>query len=375
MKRYDHTSRKVRYGVVGLGHIAQTAILPAFVTTHANSELTALVSGDPVKAKKVAAKYKVDDIFTHDEYDDFLRSGLVDAVYIALPNHLHADAAERALVAGVHVLCEKPITATLARAERLRRNVKKADALFMTAYRLHFDPANLRAQDLARSGALGDLRYFSSSFSYELKDGDNIRAMPGGGPLRDIGVYCINAARHAFGEEPAEVFAFEHPTHNPKLKRVEAGLAALMRFPSGGTASFTVCFDSASTGWYELVGTEGSVCLDNAYEYADRAELSFTDADERTRVYEYKKHDQFAPEVRYFSDCILSGRQPETSIDEGVADLRVIDALERSMRTGRAVRIEKDRAVERKPGPDLSLRGIYPGHPEPDVVRVKAPHS
>src|SRR6476661_1099004 len=101
-------SRQIRYGVVGLGHIAQTAVLPAFKNAKKNSVLTALVSGDPRKERKIAKKYQIENIFSYDEYDEFLNADLVDAIYICLPNHLHHEYAKRALQKGIHVLCEKP---------------------------------------------------------------------------------------------------------------------------------------------------------------------------------------------------------------------------------------------------------------------------
>lgn len=105
-------SGKIRYAVVGLGHIAQVAVLPAFAHARSNSELTALVSGDPKKLKNLGRRYRVDRLFSYDEYRDCLRSGSIDAVYIALPNHLHAKYTIAAANAGIHVLCEKPMAVT-----------------------------------------------------------------------------------------------------------------------------------------------------------------------------------------------------------------------------------------------------------------------
>src|SRR4051812_19736662 len=136
----------IRYAVVGLGHIAQAAVLPAFA--HAkNSRLTAFVSGDPLKLSKLARKYGVENNFSYDDYDDLLGSGIIDAVYIALPNSMHFEYARRALERGVHVLCEKPFTTSSRDAQELIRLADENDVRLMTAYRLHFERANLEAAE------------------------------------------------------------------------------------------------------------------------------------------------------------------------------------------------------------------------------------
>src|SRR5215467_1274161 len=183
---------KVRYAVVGLGHIAQVAVLPAFQTAR-NSELFALVSDDPLKLNKLGKKYDIEHLYPYEEYSRALSN--VDAVYIAVPNHLHREYTERAAAAGVHVLCEKPMSPT---ARDCRAMIDAADqnrVKLMIAYRLHFEAGNLEAIRVAGSG-LGELRLFTSEFSQQVDD-DNIRitqpAERGGGPLYDMGVYCINA--------------------------------------------------------------------------------------------------------------------------------------------------------------------------------------
>src|SRR5689334_7091572 len=159
-RKVSKEAKKIRYAVVGLGHIAQVAVLPAFAHAE-NSELAALVSDDPEKRAKLGRKYKV-KAFSYAEYDDCLRSGRVDAVYIALPNHLHREYSERAARAGVHVLCEKPMAVTARDCEAMIRAARKNRVKLMIAYRLHFERANLEAAKIARSGRLGELRFFSS---------------------------------------------------------------------------------------------------------------------------------------------------------------------------------------------------------------------
>ena len=197
-------SRKIRYAVVGLGHIAQAAVLPAFAHAKRNSELHALVSGDGEKLAELGDRYEVEFRGGYEDFEECLKD--VDAVYIATPNTEHAEFAVRAAHAGVHVLCEKPLAVTEEECDRILRACREAGVRLMTAYRLHFEPLTLEVIDLVRKGRIGEPRYFSSDFSMVAKPG-NIRTRPetGGGTLYDLGVYCINAARMLFGAEPREV--------------------------------------------------------------------------------------------------------------------------------------------------------------------------
>src|SRR5437763_13327527 len=151
---------KLAYAVVGLGHIAQHAVLPAFAHARENSELVALVSNDPVKLKTLSREYHVKETYSYDEYAACLHRGNVEAVYIALPNSMHRDFVIQAAQAGVHVLCEKPLGVTEHECRDMIEACAEHGVKLMTAYRLHFDPGNLAAIDIVQSGKLGPLRIF-----------------------------------------------------------------------------------------------------------------------------------------------------------------------------------------------------------------------
>jgi predicted dehydrogenase len=206
-RKRERNQKKIRYAVVGLGHLAQVAVLPAFKTAN-NSKLIALVSDDPEKRKKLGKKYRVEKLYSYEQYDKALSE--VDAVYLVLPNHLHREYTIRAAKAGVHVLCEKPMAVTEEDCEAMIQAAETNDIKLMIAYRLHLEEGNLEAIRLARSGRLGNLRMFNSEFAQQVA-ADNIRVtVPverGGGPVYDMGVYCINAARYLFGAEPTSVLA------------------------------------------------------------------------------------------------------------------------------------------------------------------------
>ena len=153
----------------------------------------------------------------------------------------------RAARAGLHVLCEKPMAVTSSECEEMIRATREANVKLMIAYRLHFERANLEVAKLARSGKLGELRFFSSEFSMQVSD-DNIRLNPaekGGGPLYDIGIYCINAARYCFAEDPVEVWATATRSGDRRFREVDETVAATMRFKDERLATFTCSFGAA----------------------------------------------------------------------------------------------------------------------------------
>ena len=266
----------MRYAVLGLGHIAQAAVLPAFKHARRNSVLAALVSGEEKKLKQLGRRYGVKRLCGYDEVDELFGSGEIDAVYIALPNDMHKEYTIRAARAGLHVLCEKPLAVTASDCEEMIAATRDAKVKLMTAYRLHFERANLEAAKLARTGKLGELRFFSSEFSMQVSD-DNIRLNPpekGGGPLYDIGIYCINAARYCLAEDPVEVWATATRSSDKRFRDVDETVAATMRFKDERLATFTCSFGASDRSVFTITGTKGSVTLEPAYEYA--VGLSYT---------------------------------------------------------------------------------------------------
>ena len=360
---------KIRYAVVGLGHIAQVAVLPAFAHARQNSQLTALVSDDPVKHEKLRSKYKVQHTYSYEEYDKCLSSGAIDAVYIALPNNLHCDFTVRAARAGIHVLCEKPMAVTEDDCEKMISAAEKAGVKLMIAYRLHFEKANLEAVEIARSGKLGEPRFFSSVFAMQVKE-DNIRLKRelGGGTLYDIGVYCINAARSLFQAEPSEVHASSISGKDPRFGEIDEMTGAVLRFPEGRLASFTCSFGAADVSAYELVGTEGSLRVEPAYEYVGELKHRLT-VKGKTRERTFSSRDQFAPELIYFSNCIINNVDPEPSGAEGLADVRVIRALYRSAEIGSVVQLEPY-IKRQRPGMEQEI--TRPPVDKPELVNVQS---
>ena len=364
-------SREIRYAVVGLGHIAQNAVLPAFAHAKGNSQLVALVSGDKEKLAKLGRKYRTAALYSYEQYDECLASEAVDAVYIALPNSMHREYAVRAAQAGVHVLCEKPLAVTARECAQIARAVERHNVYLMVAYRLHFDEANLRAIEVVNSGRIGEPRMFNSQFSMQVRPG-NVRLDEelGGGALYDIGVYCINAARYLFRAEPTEVFAAAASSSDKRFAEVDEMVSAVMRFPDDRLATFTCSFGAAHTSRYQVIGTRGHLEVSPAYGYAAELAHRLT-VDGKTTHRKFAKCDQFAAELAYFSDCILRRRQPEPSTTEGTIDVAIIEALAKSAKKGKPVKVK---GLPRDPRPTIAQSIKRPFGKEPALVKVEPPH-
>lgn len=364
------SQRTVRYAVVGLGHIAQVAVLPAFAHAGRNSQLTALVSDDPVKRKKLARQYGIKQTYSYAAYDECLAGGYIDAVYIALPNHLHCDYSVRAARAGIHVLCEKPMAVTEQECEQMIEAADLHRVKLMIAYRLHFEEANMKAAYLVESGKLGEPRLFNSVFTMQVRDMDiRLQQETGGGTLYDIGIYCINAARYLFKDEPIEVSAFSVHGSDRRFKEVDEMTGATMRFPHDRLATFICSFGGADVSAYDVVGTKGHLRVDPAYEYVGELKHELTlNGSSKTR--KFKRRDQFAPELLYFSDCILKGRSPEPSGKEGLIDVRIIRALYDSAESGRPVSLSVPKKARR---PTLSQEIKRPPVKKPRLVHTVSP--
>ncbi|MCC6661668.1 MAG: Gfo/Idh/MocA family oxidoreductase [Phycisphaerales bacterium] len=362
--------RRIRYAVAGLGYIAQAAALPAFRNARRNSEVVALFSHDARKLRELGARYGVTSLHPYDDYDEVLRSGGIDAVYIALPNSMHAEFTVRAALAGVHVLCEKPMAVAEADCAAMVRACRRARVRLMIAYRLHLEETTLRVLEICRSGRIGDVRAFNSVFTMQVRDRDNIRLDPGlgGGPVYDIGTYCINAARMVFNAEPEEVFAAAPPSRDSRFRDVPELVSCVLRYPGGRVATFTVSFGASPVSEYRIVGTKGDVRVSPAYEYARGLAYEIT-VDGITKRYSSRKGDQFAAELLYFSGCILEDRNPEPSGEEGLADVRIICALRRSAQVNRPISV----GGKPDPAPRKDQGVSRPGVRRPRLVHVEGP--
>lgn len=365
----------IGYAVAGLGWISQAAMLPAFANARRNARLTALVSGDETKRRALADRYDLpaSATFDYDAYEHCLARDDVDAVYIAVPNHLHRDYTVRAAEAGVHVLCEKPMAPSVEDCRAMIDACRSNDVRLMIAYRLHLDPAHLRAVELATSGAIGEPRAFTATFTQQVEEGD-IRLAPvekGGGPVFDIGIYCINAARYLFRAEPERVWATRSSRPgDPRFGDPEEMATCVLEFPGGRHATLTCSLGAAGVSEFRLVGTEGELGMEaNAFNFVGDRELRV--AGREAFREQFSTTDQFGPQLAYFSDCILAEREPEPDGDEGRIDVMLIRALYESMETGRTIEVDPGERRERRPVPEQAIR--FPAVEEPEIIGAGAP--
>ncbi len=361
--------RPLRFGVVGLGHFAQVAVLPG-IRKLDEAKVEALVSGDAEKLAVLGERYDVPLRCNYADYDGLLRSGSIDAVYIATPNDTHAEYCIRAAEHGIHVLCEKPMAPTSRECEAMIAAAQANDVRLMIAYRLHFEPANLTAVEALEKKQIGEPRLFNSVFTLPVRpDNTRVQNRAGAGPLYDIGVYCINAARYLFRAEPISLIALTGSNRaDERFRYSDETIAVTMLFPGDRLANFAVSFGTASTARYEVLGPEGILTADWAYEYVEDIELTIKTRD-HTAHQTFHKRDQIAAEIRYFAECVQNGSDPEPSGYEGLADVRIIEAIQESTKTGRRVELVP---VPRAARPSLGQAISVPPHGKPPTVGVES---
>jgi predicted dehydrogenase len=362
--------KRVRYAVVGAGHIAQTAMLPAFEHARESAELVAIISGDPLKRQELGSRYGLQHLGGYEEYEEVLRASGAQAVYISLPNNLHREYTERAARAGVHVLCEKPMAVTVPECEAMNAAAREHNVKLMIAYRLHFEEANLRALKILRDGLVGEPILFTSTLTQQVRRGDiRTRDDVGGGALLDLGVYPVNAARNLFDQEPIEVTAYASAGRDERFHDVDDTVVALLRFPGNRFAQMAISQAAAGLSNFQIVGSRGDLRVEAAYEYEGprRHQLSVGG---KTKKKKFSARDQFAPQLVYFARCILEGLEPEPSGHEGMADVRVLAALREAAGAGTSVALEPWEKARR---PDLSLLINKPPVRKPATIHAQAP--
>lgn len=348
-------SAPVRYAVVGAGWISQEAFLPAIPQVE-NSVVTALVSGNAERSSELAEFYGIDRVYSYEDYDAMLADDVVDAVYVALPNSMHAEYAIRAMKVGKHALVEKPLAVSADECEAMIAASEEAGVFLMTAYRLHSEPGTVKVLELIREGAIGEPRHFASTFSFQSGD-ENHRLLSKhwGGPLQDIGVYCLNAVRHCFADEPIQAMAVKgHGDGDPRFREVEGSMAVTLVFPGEKLAQFLFSFEADDTDTYRIIGTKGEITVEQCFDFHFSPRVWLTQGRERREI-DVPDSDHFGGQAAYFSDCILTGTRPVPDGEEGLADVRALLAIEAAAKTGQPQSIKTD------------ARDV---HPSADTVRI-----
>jgi glucose-fructose oxidoreductase len=350
--------QKVGWAIVGIGSLTANQILPAFPKCQ-KSKVAGFVSGRPEKANRFAQVYGVDpkNIYTYENFDSIADNPAIQAVYIVLPNSMHAEYTIRALKAGKHVLCEKPMANTAKDCEAMIAAAKAANRKLMVAYRCRYEPNNIRAIEMARDSSegpaaaprpgapatlgMGPTRVIMAEMGFNIGNPSQWRlkkAMAGGGSMMDIGIYALNAARYLTGEEPTEVYAMISTTPNdPRFAEVEENVTFQLRFPSGILAN---CVSSYGTSFnkFRVNKKLGAFELDPATSYTGLRMRVFRPGgviEDRS----LPQRDHFQLEMDHFSDCIANNTEPLTPGEDGLKDMRIIEAIYQSGREGKPIKL------------------------------------
>ncbi len=351
-------TRKAGWAVVGLGKLAIEEVLPAFAGAE-RSRLAALVSGHPDKARQLADVHGVghDALYDYDTYDTMRGNDAIDAVYIILPNHMHAEYTIRALEAGKHVLCEKPMALDSGECQRMIDAARAADRKLMIAYRLHYEPFTQKLIEICQTRALGAIKTIATCNGQITKAPDiRLSRELGGGPVQDTGIYCINAAQYVTGEQPVSVSARAwQPGDDPNFREVPESVTFTLHYASGVLAHCDTSFGIAESRYLRVQCEKGVIDFDMAYAYrGQRLRVKRGNPAEGGAYDEelvFRPVDHFAAEMDHFSACVLDGTEPRTPGAMGLADVRVIEAIEAAVRSGATVDVARDDQTAASPGP------------------------
>jgi len=330
--------RKLGFALAGLGNLSTHQLAPALQKTK-YCKLTSIVTGQPAKAERWKVQYNIPDknIYNYDNMWQMAGNPDIDVVYVVTPNALHAEHTIKAAKAGKHVLCEKPMEVSVEKSQQMIDECKKAGKQLAIGYRLHFEPANLECVRLVREKTFGDLRMIEAGFGFPIGDPTQWRlnkALAGGGPLMDVGIYALQATRYLSGEEPAEVSAITTVTDPVKFKEVEESIVWQAKFPSGILAHCSATYKVPGTNFFRARADRGWFELDPAFSYGgirgrhgDGQAIRFEDI------------DQFAAEMDDFALCILENRPTKVPGEEGLRDVKIMMAIYEAVKTSKTVKL------------------------------------
>jgi glucose-fructose oxidoreductase len=343
----------VGFAIVGLGGYALNQMMPRFKEAK-RAHIAAIVSGSPDKLRRVGDAYGVpaDARYSYEDYARLASDKRIDAAYIVLPTGLHAEWVIRAFAAGKHVLCEKPMALSSADCERMIAAGGRANRKLMIAYRSHFEPYNVEAMRLMQQKAVGDIRLVRTEQSYRMgptspsENWRTSRALAGGGPLEDYGIYGLQSALYLTGEMPESISATTfRPAGDPRFAEIFAHVSSQWRFPSGAVAQLVTSYDSAGINFAQVRGTTGVLIMDPATSYSgQKMRIEGRDGRELTPG---DPSVQFVGQLDHFADAVRDNTPIRTPGEMGLRDLRLIEAIYASAQTGRTVNLAPDGRMRR----------------------------
>lgn len=325
----------VGFAIAGLGSLSMGQLLPALKETQV-ARLAAVITGTPEKGKRVVDEYGIspDAVYDYDSMHQMADNPDIDVVYVVTPNVLHLDHTVSAARAGKHVLCEKPMAGSSADCETMIRVCREAGVKLAIGYRCQFEPHHRECMRIVREGDFGALKVVRAGFGFKIGDPTQWRLrrdLAGGGALMDAGIYALQASRYLSGEEPVRVSATESKTDPVKFAEVDETVIWQLTFPSGALGSCTTSYNVRGMNSFTGYCADGGFMLNPAYSYGRLQGGSYHGA------FDIEQTNHFAVEMDDFARCIVEDRESIVPGEEGLRDLRIIEAIYESIRTGRPV--------------------------------------
>lgn len=336
------SNTKLRWGILGAARVNER-LLPAIVEA-SNAQLVAIASRRPGAAAQILAQYapQQQDVRTYDHLESLLTDSEIDAVYLPLANHEHAEWALRAIEHGKHVLIEKPMALTLEDIEAIEAAAQRHNVTVMEGFMYRFHPQHARVKELLEQGLIGDIRSVRASYSFMMRPARMYRLTEsverGGGAMWDIGCYAIHSARMFFEQLPIAVTAIS--------SYVESGAdtttSGVLDFGEGKFAHFDFSFERARRCEYEIIGTRGGIKCETVWQLpGDVPVISWWTEDGRQSEERLPAANHFNLEIEHFSDCVLNGTAPALSFEDAKANCQIIVAALQSAAQGRVIRLGK----------------------------------
>ena len=326
------SSKTLNWGLLSTARINRSLIPP--LRASKRNHLLAVASRSQESADAYARKWKIPR--AHASYEALLADPEIDVIYNSLPNHLHAEWTIKAVEAGKHVLCEKPLALSVDEVNAVAAAARKHGRVVAEAFMYRHHPQTHKVQELVRSGSLGTLKLLRGAFSFELTHEGNIRSDPvmGGGSIWDIGCYPISYTRTTVGSEPVEVFGWQvtGPTG------IDDTFVGQMRFEGDVYAQFDSSFVIPFHTYMEIVGSEATLIIPKPFK-PDLNEKIFLVRDGKTETVKVKGQELYIGEVEDMADAILLGNAPRVTLEDSRANVAVIRALLESARTNKPVKV------------------------------------
>jgi predicted dehydrogenase len=329
-------ARKLGIALVGLGKYSEGQLAPALQETQ-RCTLAGIVTGSPDKAEKWKSKYNIPDknVYNYQNFDSIKDNPDIDIIYIVLPNSMHAEYTIRAAKAGKHVICEKPMAISVKECEDMIKACKDANRLLSIGYRLHFEPYNMSLAEMSARKTYGSVKVITARDGMDIEP--NVwrlnKKLAGGGPLMDVGIYCVQGAIYTMGVDPVAVTAKEGPkTDMKRFKEVEQSLSWQFEFPGGAIANCETSYAEemnllradADRGWFQL---------DPAYGYTGiKGETSQGKMD-------LAEVNQQALQMDDFANCVLQKKKSKVPGEMGLRDVKILTAIYEAARTGKKVQL------------------------------------